>query len=209
VTRSCLAALLLLAPLAACGPSYSPNTYASNAAQQANKADQGIIIGVRPVFISAAGTTGTVTGGAAGGIAGAQVGVGPVSAFSALGGSLLGGIAGNAVEHASDDTTAYEYIVKKTTGELVSVTQKDAKPLALGLKVLVIAGPQARVVQDYTDPALAQTIKAKPDDKTKTDDTKPADTPAAAPPSANAPATNSPTASPASDKPAAPPTESL
>jgi outer membrane lipoprotein SlyB len=209
VTRSCLAALLLLAPLAACGPSYSPNTYASNAAQQANKADQGIIIGVRPVYISAAGTTGTVAGGAAGGIAGAQVGVGPVSAFSALGGSLLGGIAGNAVEHASGDTTAYEYIVKKTTGELVSVTQKDAKPLALGLKVLVIAGPQARVVQDYTDPALAQTTKAKPDDKAKTDDTKPADTPAAAPPSANAPATNSPTASPASDKPAAPPTESL
>ena len=56
MTRSCLAALLLLVPLAACGPSYSPNTYASNAAQQANKTDQGIIIGVRPVHISAAGT---------------------------------------------------------------------------------------------------------------------------------------------------------
>ncbi len=197
MTRTCLAALLLLAPLAACGPSYSPNTYASNAAQQANKADQGIIIGVRPVFISAAGTTGTVTGGAAGGIAGAQVGAGPVSAFSALGGSLLGGIAGNAVEHAGGDTDAYEYIVKKTNGDLVSVTQKDAHPLALGLKVLVIAGPQARVVQDYTDPAYASTIKpAKPDDKAKADEPKPtADTPAA---------------SPAPDKPAAPPsTENL
>jgi outer membrane lipoprotein SlyB len=199
VTRSCLAALLLLIPLAACGPSYSPNTYASNAAQQAAKTDQGIIIGVRPVFISAAGTVGTVTGGAAGGIAGAQVGSGPVSAFSALGGSLLGGIAGSAVEHASDDTTAFEYIVKKTNGDLVSVTQKDAKPLAVGLKVLVIAGPQARVVQDYTDAAVASTIKAKPDDKAKPDEAKPA-----ASNGANPPATNTPAASP--DKPAAAPT---
>ncbi len=143
---------LFLAALSGCGPTYSPDTYASNAAQQAAKVEQGVIVGVRDVGISAAGTVGTVTGAAAGGIAGAQAGAGPISALTALGGSLVGGIAGSAVEHATEDTKAYEYIVRKPNGDLVSVTQKDKVPLVLGMKVLVIAGTQARVVPDYTVP---------------------------------------------------------
>ena len=143
---------LALTGLAACGPSYSPDTYASNAAQQANKVEQGTVVGVRNVGVSAAGSVGTLTGAAAGGIAGSQAVPGPASAFTALGGSLVGGIAGSTVEHVTGDTTAFEYIVRKGNGELVSVTQKDKTPLALGQKVLVIAGNQARVVPDYTVP---------------------------------------------------------
>jgi outer membrane lipoprotein SlyB len=152
---------LMLSGLAGCGPTYSPDTYASNAVQQANKVEQGVIVGVRPVGVSAAGTVGTVTGAAAGGIAGSQVGVGPASAFAALGGSLVGGIAGSAVEHSTADTTAFEYIVRKGNGDLVSVTQKDKTPLALGQKVLVIAGNQARVVPDYTVPPEVKAAKAE------------------------------------------------
>ena len=136
--------------LAACGPSYSPNTYASNAVQQAAKVEQGVVVGVRDVAVTASGTTGTVTGAAAGGITGSQIGVGPVSAFTALGGSLIGGLAGSAAEHTISDTQAFEYIVRKPNGDLISVTQKDATPLKLGQKVLVIAGAQARIVPDYT-----------------------------------------------------------
>ncbi len=77
---------------------------------------------------------------------------GPVSAFTALGGSPVGGVAGSAVEHTTADTTTFEYIVRKANGNLVSVTQKDKTPLALGQKVLVIAGNQARVVPDHTVP---------------------------------------------------------
>jgi outer membrane lipoprotein SlyB len=143
----------LTASVAGCGPSYSPNTYASNAVQQANKVDQGVLVGVREVDVSAAGTTGTLVGGAAGGIAGAQAGSGVTSALGALGGSLVGGIAGNAAEHVTGDTHAFEYIVRKANGDLLSVTQKDEAPLAVGQKVLVISGNQARVVPDYTVPA--------------------------------------------------------
>ncbi len=152
---------LLLAILNGCGPNYSPDTYASNAVQQANKVEQGVIVGVRNVGVSAAGTVGTVTGAAAGGIAGAQAGAGPVSAFTSLGGALVGGLAGSAVEHASADTAAFEYIVRKPNGDLVSVTQKDKMPLTIGTHVLVITGNQARIVQDYTVPAdvLAKTDK--------------------------------------------------
>ncbi len=143
----------LAASVAGCGPNYSPNTYASNAVQQANKVDQGVLVGVREVDVSAAGTTGTLVGGAAGGIAGAQAGSGVTSALGALGGSLVGGIAGNAAEHVTGDTHAFEYIVRKTNGDLLSVTQKDDAPLAVGQKVLVISGNQARVVPDYTLPS--------------------------------------------------------
>jgi outer membrane lipoprotein SlyB len=160
---------LVLAGLSGCGPSYSPDTYASNAVQQANKVEQGVVIGVRQVGVSASGTVGTVAGAAAGGIAGSQVGIGPVSAITALGGSLVGGFAGSAAEHVSADTAAFEYIVRKPNGDLVSVTQKDKTPLALGQKVLVIAGNQARVVPDYTLPPDVSGAKSdKPTGSDKT-----------------------------------------
>ncbi len=173
-----LISAVVLSGVAACGPTYSPDTYASNAAQQANKVDQGVIVGVRTVAVSAAGTVGTVTGAAAGGIAGSQAAAGPVSAFTALGGSLVGGIAGSTVEHVTADTQAFEYIVRKPNGDLVSVTQKDKTPLALGQKVLVIAGTQARVVPDYTVPPLSPTAKAVETVKAEppAQDAKPGDT---------------------------------
>ncbi len=142
--------LVLLACLAACGPTYSPDTYTSTAVQQANKVEQGVLVGVREVAVSASGTVGTVTGAAAGGIVGSQVGSGALSALGALGGTVLGGLAGQAAEKVTGEPRAYEYIVRKPGGELVSVTQKDEQPLKIGLKVLVIAGSQARIVPDYT-----------------------------------------------------------
>ena len=62
----------------------------------------------------------------------------------------MGGLVGTAVEHTAGDTTAYEYIVRKENGDLLSVAQRDVSPLALCQKVLVITGNQARVVADYT-----------------------------------------------------------
>jgi outer membrane lipoprotein SlyB len=160
LARGLLITVLVLAGVSGCGPTYSPDTYASNAAQQANKVEQGVIVGVRNVGVSAAGTVGTVTGAAAGGIAGSQAAAGPVSAFTSLGGALVGGIAGSTIEHATADTTAFEYIVRKPNGDLVSVTQKDKTPLALGQKVLVIGGNQARVVADYTLPPSTKAVEA-------------------------------------------------
>ena len=161
--------LALAIALVACGPDYSPNTYATNAVQQANKVDQGVVIGVREVGVAASGTTGAVIGGAAGGIAGSQIGEGAGKAFATLGSTLVGGIAGSATEHVVGDTRAFEYIVRKGNGDLLSVTQKDEQPLTIGQKVLVIAGNQARVVPDYTvqveEPAK-QAAAAPPDKPT-------------------------------------------
>jgi len=148
----CLA-MLAGAALSGCSPSYSPDTYSSSAVQQASKVEQGVIVGVRRVAVQASGATGAVTGAAAGGIAGSAAPVSGVgTALSALGGSLVGGLVGTGIERATGDTTAFEYIVRKANGELLSVTQKDETALPLGQKVLLIAGSQARIVGDYTVP---------------------------------------------------------
>jgi outer membrane lipoprotein SlyB len=150
---------VLAAALCGCGSDYSPNTYSSTAVQQANKVDQGVIVGVRRVDISAQSGVGAATGAAAGGIAGSQASDGVGSAIGALGGAVVGGIIGNAVDHKVNDTFGYEYIVRKPNKDLLSVTQKDEVPLAIGQHVLLIAGVQARIVADYTVPVDVEVEK--------------------------------------------------
>lgn len=135
--------------LSACAPNYSPNTYSSNAVQLANRVEAGTIIGFREVKISANGSIGAVTGGAVGGVLGAEY---ANSALVAVSGTTVGGMLGNALEHAARDTTGWEYIIRKENSEMLSVTQREATPLSLAQRVLVIMGPQARVVPDYSVP---------------------------------------------------------
>ena len=146
--------------LAACSPDYSPNTCNGDAVQQAAKVEAGHRGGrAQKIGVSAQGVVGAATGAAAGGaveFADARRrrhrGAGRGRQHG-----LIGGLVGTAAEHASDDTTAYEYVVREPKGDLVSVTQQDAVPLQIGTHVLVIAGKQARIVRDYTvrrgDPA--------------------------------------------------------
>ncbi|MGE4062495.1 MAG: hypothetical protein AB7E79_03920 [Rhodospirillaceae bacterium] len=150
------------AVLSACAPNYSPNIYSSNAVQLANKVEAGTIIGFREVKISANGNIGTVTGGAVGGVLGAEY---ANSALVAVGGTTIGGMVGNALEHAARDTTGWEYIIRKDNGDMLSVTQREAAPLALAQRVLVIMGPQARVVPDYSIPQEPKVVAAPVDEK--------------------------------------------
>ncbi len=152
---------------------YSPNTYASNTAQIASKVDAGVVVGFREVLISANGTIGAVTGGAAGGVLGAQVGGGNMDqALGGVIGSAFGSIVGSTIEHVAGDTKGWEYIVKKYNGDMVSVTQTEPKPLALGQKVLVISSAaQARIVPDYSVDSPVEKPKDAKDDK-KSDEKK-------------------------------------
>lgn len=170
------AAALVVGILAGCTPNYSPNTYAATATQQANKVERAVVIGFRQVKISTSGTVGAVTGGAAGGVLGSQSGTfGINSALGAVGGTAIGGLIGTSIEHVTGDTTGWEYIVRKPDGELLSVTQREEKPIEIGQKVLVIAGSQARIVADYsTDPEPAPALKEAAKDAQK--DAKPAET---------------------------------
>lgn len=152
-----------------CASNYSPNTYRSTAVQLANKVETGQVVGYREIAISTNGTVGAVTGGAAGGVLGAQY---ADSALIAVGTSAVGLVVGNAIDHAVGDTTGWEYIVRKANGEMLSVTQREKKPLELGQRVLVILGPQARVVPDYSSipepPLTPEYAKAAVEEKPQT-----------------------------------------
>jgi outer membrane lipoprotein SlyB len=167
LSRASLAAALMLA-LAGCRADYSPDTYATRAVQQANKVEQGMVVGRRDVAVTAEGSTGAATGAAAGGVLGAQTpGGGIAAALGGVGGALVGGIIGTTAEHVAGDTRAFEYIVRTAKEELISVTQRDTTPLVVGQRVLVISGNQARIVPDYTTqppatPAAAAAASPRP-----------------------------------------------
>lgn len=150
--RFALVSGLLPLTLAGCSQGYSPNTYASSAAQVQATVERGVIIGVRQVMISANGTVGAATGGAIGGVAGSQIpGNTVTTALGAIGGTLVGGIGGTAAAEAVGNAKGWEYIIQEDGNKLVSVTQTSKVPLAIGQHVLVIAGTQqARIVPDYT-----------------------------------------------------------
>jgi outer membrane lipoprotein SlyB len=196
--------VLLVVWLAGCSPTYSPDTYASNAVQQANKVDRGVVIGVRPVDVSADATLGAATGAAAGGAIGSTAGGSVTSTLGAVGGALLGGLVGTGAEKAVANTTAWEYIVRKPNGDLVSVTQKDAKPLSIGQKVLVIAGNQARIVPDYTADVVTHAPAAPPQPPPPAVPPPITETPL--PPVGATPATAAPVAAPQTAPAAAPAT---
>jgi outer membrane lipoprotein SlyB len=156
--------------LAGCSPDYSPNTYNGSAMQQANKVDTGVVIGYREVKISDDGTIGAVTGGAAGGILGAEMGSPAVpTALAVLSGTVVGGVVGSSIQHATGDTTGWEYIVREPKGDLVSVTQRQPTPIAIGQRVLVIEGKQARIVPDYATAPYDTPPMAKAEEKHDTD----------------------------------------
>lgn len=197
--------------LVGCTSDYSPNTYSSSAVQQANKVEPGVVVGFRQISISANGTVGAVTGGAAGGILGAQVGTGGFnSALGTVGGSAVGTILGTTLEHIAGDTTGWEYIVRKPNGELLSLSQREPTPIPIGQKVLVITGGQARVIPDYSalgdappaaPAAAAETEKAKAEAKVETKaeiKTEPLEAPASTAP-APAPTPTTPAAPVASE----------
>jgi len=198
--------------LTGCGPDYSPNTYNGSAMQQANKVDTGIVIGYREVKISDDGTVGAVTGGAVGGILGAETNSPTVpTALMALGGTVIGSAVGAGIQHATGDTTGWEYIVREPKGDLVSVTQRQPTPIPIGQKFLVIEGKQERIVPDYA--TAAYDAPPAPKAEAKHDQDKPAAassasatassaTPVAAP--AASAATASPPAAPASPPASAP-----
>ena len=200
-------AALVLAALAGCTPNYSPDTYASNAVQQANKVEPAIVVGFRQVEISASGTVGAVSGGAAGGILGAQAdGSSITSALGAVGGAVVGSLVGTGIEHAAGDTTGWEYIVRKPNGELLSLTQREKTPIPLGQKVLVITGNQARIVPDYsTAPTPPPEPPAAPAAATKDKPAAPATpTATASPTPLTSPASASEPPPPATQAPATP-----
>lgn len=152
--KSMIKSALLIAvmgmTLAGCGTSLSPNYYTSESAGQANRVVAGTIVSSRIVNVSnGTNAIGTVAGGAAGAIAaGSLIGQGNGSLLAGIGGALVGGYLGNRAENALSKQQGIEYIIKTTSGGMVSVVQDQSVVFARGQHVLVEYGDRARVIAD-------------------------------------------------------------
>jgi outer membrane lipoprotein SlyB len=158
LSKACpLAALLSVGLiLTGCAKKYSPDEYSPGGMQQANKADRAVVINVRSVDVNDPSLgLGTAAGAAAGGLAASQIGKGSGNGLAVLGGVLIGGAIGAAVDRDAKSTTAFEYVMEKSSGELITLAQKQDVAFQPGQHVLILYGMQARIIAD-------QAAEAKP-----------------------------------------------
>lgn len=116
--RLSLIALLTAATLTGCSRDLSSDVYTSDS--NFNLTLKGQIISARSIVIKETdkleqNTTGMISGAATGGVAGANVGSGHGSTATTIGGVILGGIIGAAIEGTMGEQEGMEYIVKVDT----------------------------------------------------------------------------------------------
>lgn len=139
---ACIALLL-----GGCTKDVSPNTYDAADAGQVNRAVPGKIIAMRQIKIDASSGLGGPTGVAAGAIAGSAIGGSPhVSILSGIGGAILGGVLGHAIDKGVGAKQGMEYVVKLKSGNVLTVAQGADLQLRVGQQVYIIYGKQTRIV---------------------------------------------------------------
>lgn len=144
---SARAGLLAFALLAGCQRNVSPDTYSIGSVGQVNRATRAVVISARAVNISGTQSgLGAMTGAAAGGIGGSQIGRGGGAAAAVLAGVVIGGIAGAMAEEAATGQLGTEYVVSTENGLLMTLVQGPTPYFPMGQKVLVIYGGQSRLV---------------------------------------------------------------
>ncbi|MEN4919045.1 glycine zipper 2TM domain-containing protein [Achromobacter spanius] len=136
--------------LAGCAnPSASSRVYTFDQAQRAQTVTLGYVVGVRPVTIQAAQTSGlgVMAGGALGAVTGSAIGGGSGRRITTVGGAVGGAMAGNAIENASARRAGLELTVRLDSGDLRVITQEADVPLSTGQRVQIVTqGGVSRVV---------------------------------------------------------------
>ena len=128
---------------------YSPDSYTSADMQQVSKVDHAVVESFRQIDVSDPSYgLGATAGGLSGGVLGATVGNNKGAAIAAVGGALAGAVVGAVAEQKLSETTAFEYVLKKSDGSEVALAQKQDKPLPVGTHVLIIYGQHARIIAD-------------------------------------------------------------
>jgi len=137
------AALGAAAILSGCANhSASSAAYTYGQAQREQIVRLGTVESVRPVIIQQDRSTGAgvLAGGALGGVLGNAVGGGSGRSIMTVGGAILGGIAGDAIENQVTRTNGLEITVRLDNGETRVVAQAADVPITAGQRVRMISG---------------------------------------------------------------------
>jgi len=148
ITAAIVPALLALA---GCAADIGANQYDSSSVGSISQALPGTVISVRAIQVRDNDrSAGTALGGIAGGIAGSQIGRGSTAGIlGAVGGTLIGGAAGNMAQKGLSSQQGYEYIIKLDNGRTITLTQGNDVLLVAGQRCMVLYGggsARARVV---------------------------------------------------------------
>jgi outer membrane lipoprotein SlyB len=136
--------------LAGCASNISPQTYSVGSVGQVNRTISATVISVREVNV--AGTTGAggTAGSAAGAVLGSSTGGNDTRSnlVGAIGGAVIGGLAGAAIEANATKQKALEYVVETENGNLMTIVQGKDSVFVEGQKVLVLYGSPSRLIAD-------------------------------------------------------------
>jgi outer membrane lipoprotein SlyB len=124
------------------GASYDPSEV-----QSARTVQKGKVVGSRQITVQKE-DVGRVTAisAAAGAITGAALGSNDLNKIlAAAGGALAGGVVGATAESALSRQEATQYLVQLDSGTLLSVIQRDEKPLEAGTSVYIDQASRARI----------------------------------------------------------------
>ena len=113
--------LSLITLLSGCARDLSSSTYTDASTQSLTM--KGVIIAARPVLIKgndklSENTGGMLAGGAMGAVAGSGVGGGTGNSMAIVGGAIVGGLAGAAIQGKLEESKGYEYIVEVDNSKL-------------------------------------------------------------------------------------------
>jgi len=148
-----LCSVVVMAFLAACGIGNTNTTYDRSQIGRQGHTSIGRIVAMTQIDIAGTDTgVGTATGALSGGIIGGavaapshhhrwhrpSVGRQAVGALGVIGGAVAGGIAGNLAEKAITKDTAFEFIVEKPNGSVITIVQTNELGLREGDKVILI-----------------------------------------------------------------------
>lgn len=129
----CLTVIFGAVALTACGIGNTNTTYERAEIGAQGRVEYGKIVDILPVAVAGTSEVGTLGGAVAGGAAGSMIGGNTaVNVVGAVGGAVLGGVVGGATEKAITKDNAYEFLVKKSTGAVVSVVQSNELHLRIG-----------------------------------------------------------------------------
>lgn len=135
--------------MAGCTPNVRTDSYSIGSVGQVNRTIAATVISVRAVAIDGTRGGGAAAGAAMGGVAGSQVGGSDAAgAIGAIGGIVVGAIAGAAMEKAASNTTGLEYVVQTENGNLMTVVQGSEPVFREGAAVLVLYGSPSRIIAD-------------------------------------------------------------
>lgn len=122
--------------------SASSSVYTYAQAQREQVVRLGTVQSVRYITIQPAQSSGvgTVSGAALGGVAASTIGGGRGKTLATIGGVLLGGLAGSAVENTVQKKQGIEITVQMDSGEVRAIAQEADMMFTAGQRVRVLSG---------------------------------------------------------------------